>query len=137
MSSLCDFFLSDNNNSLQYDGGPAYTDKCQFKSLSILEVAGILAVLNGGDAVELLDDFQLLTPEDAEEWIYLVPVEMTELLSNIDPSEIEEIAEKCAVETVEEIAWETSDFLPVITALRSLAVKARQLNKDLYVWNSL
>ena len=41
------------------------------------------------------------------------------------------------VETEEEIEWETSDFIPVITELRSLAIKANEKSKGMYFWNSL
>ena len=137
MSSLSDFFLAENDSFPVYNAGVEYPDKSQFKSLSILEISGILAVLNNGDTIELLDNFKLLTPEDAEEWTYAIPNEMVLLLSKIEENQITNVAEKCAIETKEEIEWETNDFIPVITELRSLSLKAREQSKGLYFWNSL
>jgi len=137
MSSLSDFFLAEKNSTPSYNSDSQYPDKCEFRSLSVLEVAGILAVLNDGDAIELLDEFKLLTPEDAEEWLYAIPDEMVQLLSSIQENEIANVAEKCAIETEEEIEWEASDFIPVITELRSLAIKANEQSKGMYFWNSL
>lgn len=137
MSSLSDFFLAEKNSTPTYNSDSEYPDKCEFRSLSILEVAGILAVLNDGDAIELLDEFKLLTPEDAEEWLHAIPDEMVQLLSSILDNEIPNVAEKCSIETEEEIEWEASDFIPVITELRSLAIKANEQSKGMYFWNSL
>ena len=137
MSSLSDFFLAESNSTPTYNAGSEYPDKCEFRSLSILEVAGILAVLNDCDAIELLDKFKLLTPEDAEEWLYTIPDEMVLHLSSIKENEIPNVAEKCSIETEEEIEWETNDFIPVVTELRSLAIKANEQSKGMYFWNSL
>lgn len=140
MGILSDFFIADKNSFPEYDCGPDFPaeDRCQLKSLTSLEAAGIFAVLKGrGDAVELMDEFSLITPEDAEEFIETVPEEMVQLLANIEEGDIKIIAEKCAIETEEELHWTPDDFEPVISELRQLASRTVEYSKAMYLWSSL
>ncbi len=140
MSILSDFFIADDSSTPKYDCGSHFPaeDRCQFKSITTLEAAGILSVIRGGeDCIELLDEFQLLTPQDAEEWIHRVPVDMTSALATLDDSQMPDIAQRCADLTAEELGWSPDDFQDVLYQLRTLARRALDTGKTMYLWNSL
>lgn len=140
MGILSDFFVADKATTPTYDGGPDFDteDRCQFKSITPLEAAGILSVLRGGgDRIEMLDDFSLLTPPDAEEWTMSVPDDMVAALAALDDSQLPNLALQCADVTVEEIGWSSDDFQFVLSQLRDLSRRAVDSNRSMYLWNSL
>ncbi len=96
MGILSDFFIADDSPTPQYDCGPQFpaADRCQFKSITPLEAAGILFVLRGsGDRIKMIDEFPSLTPQDAEEWIQRVPVDMTSALAALNDSQLPVVAQ--------------------------------------------
>jgi hypothetical protein len=140
MAILSDFFIADDSTTPEYDSGRQFPaeDRCQFKSISPLEAAGILSVLRGGgNRIEMLDEFPSLTPQDAEEWIQRVPADMTSSLAALNDSQIPGIAQRCADLTAEELGWSSDDFQDVLKQLRDLARRARDTGKSMYLWNSL
>lgn len=140
MGILSDFFIADANATPEYDCGPDFPsdDRCQFKYITPLEAAGILSVLRGGgDRIEMLDAFPLLTPQDAEEWTMSVPDDMVALLAEISDAQIPGIAQKCADVTAEELGWAPEDFTDVIKQLSELARRAVETKRSMYLWNSL
>lgn len=140
MSILSDFFIADESATPVYDCGSEFPaeDRCQFKYITPLEAAGILSVLRGGgDRIEMLGDFPLLTPQDAEEWTMSVPAEMTSALAVLDDLQIPDIAQQCADVTAEELGWSSEDFEGVIKELCVLARRAIDSGKSMYLWNSL
>jgi hypothetical protein len=140
MGILSDFFIADRTEKTEYDGGPDFhaEERCQFKSITPLEAAGILSVLRGGgDRLDMLDAFPLLTPEEAEQWTIGIPAEMTTALAAIDDLQIPSLAQKCADVTGEELGWSSKDFEDVLNRLRALARRAVASDKSMYLWNSL
>ena len=140
MGILSDFFLADRTATPAYDGGPDFPaeDRCQFKSITSLEAAGILSVLHGsGDRIEMLHAFPLLSPEEADDWTMSVPEDMTTALAALEDSQIPLIAQQCADTTAEELGWSSDDFHDVLKRLRALARRAADTNKSIYLWNSL
>ena len=140
MGILSDFFIAADSPTPKYDCGPQFPaeDRCQFKSITPLEAAGILSVLRGGgDPIEMLDEFPSLTPQDAEEWTQRVPADMTSALATLNDSQIPDIAQRCADLTAEELGWSSDDFQDVLKQLRTLARRAIDTGKSIYLWNSL
>jgi hypothetical protein len=140
MGVLSDFFIADDSSVPQYDCGPNFPaeDRCQFKSITPLEAAGVLAVLRGGgDRIEMMSEFRCLTPEDAEEWTQSVPSDMTSSLGKLTDTEIPEVAQRCADVTAEELGWTTTDFEAVLKELCALARRASSSGRAMYLWNSL
>jgi hypothetical protein len=139
MSTLSDFFIAEKGMTPEYNGAAEFPseDRCQFKSITPLEAAGIMEVLTGKDTFEVMDQFSLVTPQDAEEWTMNVPDEMVAALAALDASEIPEIAGRCAQITAEELGWSSEDFADVVSQLRALAHRAVEGNKSMYLWNSL
>ena len=140
MGILSDFFVADKSATPEYDCGSDFPaeDRCQFKSITPLEADGVLSVLRGGgDRIEMLDAFPLLTPHDAEEWTMSVPDEMTSTLASLDASRIPDVARKCADVTADELGWSSDDFQDVLTLLCALARRAVDADKSMYLWNSL
>ena len=87
MGILSDFFIADADTTPEYDCGPDFpnNDRCQLKYITPLEAAGILSVLRGGgDRIEMLGAFPLLTPQDAGEWIMSVPDDMVASLAEMN-----------------------------------------------------
>lgn len=140
MAILSDFFIAEASPLPDYHGDPDFpaSDRFQFKSITPLEAAGVLSVLRGGgDAVKLIGEFKLLTPEDAEEWTMRIPDDMVASLASIAEPRLSEVAAQCSVVTAEEIGWSPDDFRVVLTHLHDLATRAQETERAMYLWNSL
>ena len=140
MSMLSDFFLADNPaDALAYHGGEGGADdRCEFKMITALEAAGMLAALRGGgDSVEYMAEFELLSEEEAEEWTMSVPGDMVTLLGELTDEQLRVTAAQAAKATEEELGWSGEDFEPVIVELRRLARRAINTGKRMFLWNSL
>jgi hypothetical protein len=140
MAILSDFFIAESGSVPDYHGDADFpaVDRCQFKSITPLEAAGVLSVLRGGgDAVELIGEFIVLTPEDAEEWTMSIPDDMVTTLATLAEPHLSEVAQQCSVETADEIGWSQDDFQVVLSQLRDLSVRAGQTGRKIYLWNSL
>ncbi|MEZ6143475.1 MAG: hypothetical protein R3B84_23140 [Zavarzinella sp.] len=140
MGILSDFLIGDDDTAKAYDGISAFADedRCQFRRITPLEAAGILSVLRGGgDSVELIGEFPLLTEEDAEMWTMRVPTDMVTSLAALEGDKLAETASACADATVEELGWSKEDFEPVLRDLHNLALRAQTDQKQMYLWNSL
>jgi hypothetical protein len=140
MGLLSDFFIADATPPPTYDGGESIddADKCQFKSLTPLQAAQFLAVLRDQDYdVEMIREFELVTPKDAEEWTMTVPDDMVATLANIETAAISGIASRFANATREELGWSPNDFVPIVSELSALARRAIATNKKMYLWNCL
>jgi hypothetical protein len=136
---LSDFFIADASSVPEYSGLSFPADeRCQFKGITPLEAAGILAVLlGGGDQIAMMSEFRCLTPEDAEEWTQSVPSDMTSSLASLTESDLPGVARKCADITAEELGWTPAEFESVLTDLSALALRAIKCGKSMYLWNSL
>ena len=135
MGVLSDFYIADEESFLNYDGGQDFSanDRCQFRSITPLEAAGILSVLRGGgDRFELIGEFPFLTPEDAEEWKMSVPADMVDRLARLDEERLPEIAAACSQLTSEELGWSDDDFQMVLSHLSTLARHSVETNKSMY-----
>ncbi len=95
MGLLSDFFIADATPIPNYDGGESIdeADKCQFKNLTPLQAAQFLAVLRDqAYVVALMNEFELVTPEDAEDWTMSVPDDMVASLAKLETADIGIIA---------------------------------------------
>ena len=140
MGLLSDFFIADATPAPNYEAGEAFddADKCQFKGLTPLQCGQFLAVLRGQEyVVDMVNEFELVTPEDAEDWTMSVPQDMVVALAKIQPGQIPALAAKFAEATTEELGWSPGDFVPIITDLSALARRAVANNKTMYLWNCL
>jgi hypothetical protein len=140
MGLLSDFFIADETPAPDYQAGEAIddADKCQFKNLSPLQAAQFLAVLRGQEyVVEMIREFQLLTPEEADDWTMTVPHDMVSALAALEPPAISIVASQFATATREELGWSSDDFVPIVQALSVLAQRAIATNKRMYLWNCL
>ncbi|MFO0821507.1 MAG: hypothetical protein U1A77_26420 [Pirellulales bacterium] len=110
----------------------------QFKGLSPLQGGQFLAVLRGKEyVVDMVGEFKLVTPEDAEDWTMSVPQDMVDKLATLQADQIPNIAAQFANATSEELGWSADEFLPVVTQLSALARRAVDTNKSMYLWNCL
>ena len=140
MGLLSDFFIADETRAPDYHAGEAFAnaDRCQFRNLSPLQAAQFLAVLRGQEyVVEMIREFQLVTPEDAEDWTMTVPHDMVRALAALETPRIPALASQFAVATREELGWAPDDFVPIVMALSALAQRAMATNKRMYLWNCL
>jgi hypothetical protein len=140
MGVLSDFFIAEKGKIPEYGGGSQFPsdDRLQLKNITPLEAANLLAVLLGeDDPIPLLTEFKLLTPEDAEEWIYSIPSEMVVLLGELDSEDRTEMASQFANATAEELGASPQDFEPIISKLSTLSRRAIESKQSLYLWMSL
>jgi hypothetical protein len=140
MGLLSDFFLAEESPVPNYDGGAGFDaeDKCQFKGLTPLQGAQFLAVLRGQEySVDMVSEFKLVTPEDADDWTMSVPDDMVATLARIGPDQIPGLAAEFSRATAEELGWSPDDFVPIIADLSALACRAIKTNKKMYLWNGL
>jgi len=140
MGLLSDFFIADATTVPHYEGGETFgaADKCQFKYLTPLQAAQFLAVLRGQEyVVGMIREFELVTPEDADEWTMVVPDDMVHALAKIEAGDVSRVALQFSGATQEELGWSSDDFAPIVRALSTLARRAIAANKRMYLWNSL
>jgi len=140
MGILSDFFIADASPVPNYQGGEGFddADKCQFKGLTPLQGGQFLAVLRGQEyAVNMISEFKLVTPEDAEDWTMSVPQDFVNALAKLQPSEIPALAGKFAEATAEELGWSVDDFVPIIRDLSGLARRAVEKRQAMFLWNCL
>jgi len=141
MSTLIDFFISDPIHVLGYldHGNYPATDCYQTSGIGPLEVAGIYAAIlgTGTGPLELMDEFKLASPEDAEEWIQSIPDEFVRILASSIDAEIPHFANAAAEITAEELAWEASDFEPLLNTLATLSKRAQANDLKMYYWMTL
>ena len=140
MGILSDFFIANPSPVPKYEGGEGIddADKCQFKGLTPLQGGQFLAVLRGQEyTVDMISEFKLVTPEDAEDWTMSVPQDFVAALAKLEPDEIPKLAGKFAEATAEELGWSPDDFVPIISDLSALARRAIGNRKTMYLWNCL
>jgi len=87
--------------------------------------------------VDMISEFKLVTPEDAEDWTMSVPQDFVNALAELQSSEIPAVAGKFADATAEELGWSADDFVPVIRDLSQLAQRAMETQKSMFLWNCL
>lgn len=139
MGILCDFLVADEATAATYDGMEIdEADVVHLKGLTSLQAAQMWAVLCDQEySVELLGDFELISPEEGECWTQRVPSDMVERLAGIDESDIAEFAERFAEATLEEMGWSAEDFAPVVRDLAALARRAGTTGRSMFLWNAL
>ena len=138
MGLLSDFFIADPSPIPNYEGGEnfAAVDKCQFRDLSPLQGGQFLAVMRGQEyQVGMINEFKLVTSEDAEDWTMSVPQDFVHYLAKLQEDEIPSLAAKFAAATAEELNWSQDDFVPVVTDLSSLARRAIENRQSMFLWN--
>ena len=140
MSLLSDFFIAAESDALTYDGDPAFpaSDRVQLNRITPLEAAGLLEALRGdGDSIEMISEFPLITPQDAEAWTMGVPENFVTRLAELPESSVPDIAVSFADITVEELGWSAQDASSLVADLRVLARRAQEVQKPIFLWNSL
>jgi hypothetical protein len=136
---LSDFFIADANSPLSPRPSEREEgDICRLKSITPLEAARLLAVLRGASySANLIREFRLVSPEDAEDWTMSVPLEMVHALADISDHAAPEFAANFSEITRAELKWTPEDWLPIVKDLTALARRALQSNKSMFLWNSL
>lgn len=140
MSLLSDFFIATDHDAHSYDGDPAFpaSDRVQLNRITPLEAAGLLEALRGGgDSIEMISEFPLLTPQDAEAWTMGTPEDFATRLAELPESAVPDIAGSFADITVEELGWSAEDASSMVADLRMLARRAKEVKKQIFLWNSL
>ncbi len=137
MSMLSDFFIAGGSTVPDYQGGVDFdaADKCQFNGLSPLQGGQFLAVLRGQEYdIDLVSEFKLVSPEEAEDWTMTVPQDMVDKLAAIPDVDAGVIAAQFAGATREELGWSADDFVPFVTEMAALARRAVASGKSMYLW---
>lgn len=139
MGLLSDFFISDADSMHSYSECDSFPneDSVQCKHITPLEAAGLHAALIGsGNALQMMSGFKLQTPEDANEWIMIVPLSMRTALLGIDEQSISSAASRCVC-SIEKLDYSQEEYESLINGLRSLAKRAEAKGLEMYLWNCL
>lgn len=140
MGILSDFFIAEGTSVPNYDGGAGMdsADCVQSKGITPLQAAQLLAVIRGIPFDHsLIREFELLSPDDAEEWTMSVPQDMVTLLASLSAVRVDEIVERLADETQEELDWSPEDLRSLVLELQALASRCVAAKKTMYYWCSL
>ena len=140
MSLLSDFFIATESDALTYDGDSSFpaNDRVELRGITPLEAAGLLEALRGGgDSIEMISEFPLLTPQDAEARTMGTPEDFVTRLAELTESAVPDIATGFADITVEELGWSAEDASSMVADLRMLARRAKEVKKPIFLWNSL
>jgi|WetSurSiteA1Bulk_404760.scaffolds.fasta_scaffold103347_2 hypothetical protein len=140
MGILSDFFIHSKDATPEFDPSKDWgSHRCAYKGITPLEAAAMLKAIrqSSDDRVSMMNEFKLLTLEDAEEWIMSVPDDMVKSLASANESKINDWATECTEMTKEELNWKASDFVEVITGLSKLSKTAIAENMNMYLWKSL
>lgn len=140
MGILSHFFILNKDAAPEYDVWNDWgSHRREYNGITPLEAAAMLKVIreSPNDRIEMIDEFKLLTPEDAEEWVMSVPDDMVKLLASVNQGKINDWAIKCAKMTKEELNWKSADFAEVLISLSELSKTAVAENMKMYLWNSL
>ena len=118
--------------------GPSAEDRCDTSRISFLEAAAMLAALRGDDDRSgAMNEFEMVSPQDGEEWTFSVPSEFVDRLRALQDSELEDVAARFSDATAAELSWSAEVFQPVVISLRSLAVRAADSGRRMFLWNGL
>jgi len=109
----------------------AETDRCTYHNFSHQSIAELLAVLAGGNALELCDEFEDLW-SDGGCMIFSLPSQFEKSLSDLDSTKIPELAETCSDEILS-ANYEVSDYLEMLQELKALALLAAKSNKKMFL----
>ena len=134
------FFIAHIQGEPVYDYNlPWGDDRCEYRRITPLEAAGILMVLrnDNSDRLELIDEFKLLTSEEAEEWIMSVPHDMVKLLAGATKNDINNWSIRCSEVTSEELSWDSNEFNMVLNGLSKLSQRSIESKKRMFLWNAL
>jgi hypothetical protein len=141
MGLLSDFFIAEPVDATTYGGEDPYpaADCCQYKDLSPLQAAQILAVLRGVPYdVSLLNEFPLVHEEtDEGPWTVKIPDDMVAALAQLKESDLGAQSLAWSEATKEELNWDAAEFEPIVRDLIRLARAARGSGKSLFLWNCL
>ena len=113
----------------------------EYKGLDSLMLAALWVQIRGGDLYEhmnAIDRPALLAPGDPGEWIYRIPDELVSALSDLNESEVEEVARKWGeLEEFQVSNWPPEDAYEVLIVLSGLSRTASESDRGLYLWVSL
>jgi hypothetical protein len=140
MSLLSDFFIATEIDAPTYAGDPGFPagDRVQLNGITPLEAASLLAALRGGgDSVEMISEFPLLTPQDAQALTMGVPEDFVSRLAALPESSVPEIAGRFADITAEELGWSAEEAGSMVAELRMLARRSTEMRTPMFLWNSL
>jgi len=138
MSVLSDFFIAESGTTPTYGEAIPDEDRCQTKSISPLEAAGMLAVLRGGgERLGFISEFKCLTPHEEEHWTFSIPQDMVDALARLGDDDFSTISAEFAEATAEELGWSQGDFEPLVSGLAKLARRALESKRTMFLWNSL
>ena len=137
MGLLADFFLSrDDDSAIQYDEKPtSFADRLELKGLTELELSTLWAIMRDAEwDLSMVDQFpSVLVRDGGERTIHRLPDALLANLTELRPADTPAVASKWAA--TDELACKADDVIPIIEALRTLALKASGTQNHVYLWN--
>jgi hypothetical protein len=145
MGMLSDFFAADPEDAAAYefalmeedpDALSQYHAK-QHKGFTGLEVARLHALLQKQPFSVETHTFEVISTEDHEGLTEAFPEEFTDALASLEPSSIEALSLKWALDMREEATHDPAFLVTVLQDLTVLAQAAKAEGKSVFLWYSI
>lgn len=146
MGMLADFFTADPAQALRYANRIEDPDEgeeierllnpVQYKGITGLEIGTLWAILERKkwDVKKHMPE-DIYFGEEGESWLHRFPVELTNLLANLDEAALLSASVDWA--KTEEIDCAPADLRPLLDDLKFLARQAAANGKSVYLWGCL
>ena len=109
-----------------------------WKQLNEVHFSSLWAILLGvPDSEEYESKIKVITSNDGEIWIVVLPMELTELIAAQKDKEFEDIVTKWSATDEFKWGWTENDVKSLLNDLIKLAVEAKEKGKSLIYWGTL
>jgi hypothetical protein len=137
MGVLADIYISRDTEAVGYNANPNLpaSDRSQFKGITALELSTLWSIMRSIEwEVSTLREFEYLLQKDGgERVIQRLPVAMVAELARLTAEQIQTIAPKWAA--TDEMQWPPDSARQVIEEIASLARRAVESGRNVYLWN--
>jgi hypothetical protein len=136
MRVLADIYIARDDEAVLYDRTPdIFADRAECKGITPLELSMLWAIMRGIEwDVALMNEFPCILQQDGgQRFIHRLPAAMGTELAQLAPDPISVLAPKWAA--IEELGWPPDAIRPVIGDLVSLARRAGESGRSVYLWN--
>ncbi|HEY6971446.1 MAG TPA: hypothetical protein VJA94_19715 [Candidatus Angelobacter sp.] len=137
MGILADIFISRDEEAVGYDSNPNLppSDRMEAKRITPLELSTLWAITSGKRwDISFMKEFKCIFEKDSgERLIHRVPAAMVQDLMNLAPGRIQTVASVWA--NTEEMNWPVDNACNFIEEVVSLAQRASESGRNVYVWN--
>ena len=130
------FYLSAADDASRYDTAPDSfaPDRYAFERITDVELSILWSILRDEEwDSDLLDHFDMIFEQGGGERLVIkLPAEFLAMVAQLEGEDLDEAAEIWA--ETEELDCETAEILPIVQALKNLALASADTGKGVYLW---